>query len=270
MTNSDAPKQIPIYKRLRVQTLSFGDLRSAFASGCSDFARSPIKSASFGLVYSLGGIFILAGLIHFGEPWMIIPVAVGFPLVGPFVSASLYEISKRRPTGEDIAYSSIFRSVLKRKEIAWMAFVVLFVFWLWIYQVRILLAIFLGSASLKSLGHFWTTITTTFDGFMFLGVGSIVGAVLSTILFSLTVVSMPLLLDRDVDFITAMIYSVRTVLTNPVVMLSWGVFVALLAFLAMIPAFLGLILILPILGHATWHLYLRAIKVLSPEELQEN
>ena len=97
------------------------------------------------------------------------------------------------------------------------------------------------------------------NGLMFLGVGTLVGAAFATLLFSLTVVSLPLLLDREVDFVTAMLTSLACVRENPVVMLGWGVIISALLFLGMLPGFLGLFLVLPVLGHATWHLYRRAL-----------
>ncbi len=100
---------------------------------------------------------------------------------------------------------------------------------------------------------------TTPEGLMFLAVGNVVGAILALVLFSLTVVSFPLLLDRDVDFITAMITSVRAVILNPVPMLAWGFIVAVDLIFSAVPSFLGLIITLPVIGHATWHLYRRVV-----------
>ena len=104
---------------------------------------------------------------------------------------------------------------------------------------------------------------TTPEGWLFLLIGHADGAVLSIVLFSLTVVSFPLLLERDVDFITAMITSVRAVTRNPVPMLGWALVVVLLLIAASLPLFAGLFVVLPVLGHATWHLYRRLVK---PEE----
>jgi uncharacterized membrane protein len=139
----------------------------------------------------------------------------------------------------------------------WMAFVVLFVFWIWMYQVRLLFALFIGYRGFSSMDDFLAFLGTG-QGMTFLAVGTVVGGVLATALYSLTVISMPLLLDREMDFITAIITSVRTVIENPVAMLSFGAIVALLTFAAMLPMFLGLFVVLPVLGHATWHLYERA------------
>ncbi|MGI9388100.1 MAG: DUF2189 domain-containing protein, partial [Methyloligellaceae bacterium] len=103
-------------------------------------------------------------------------------------------------------------------------------------------------------------ILTTSNGWTFLFVGHLLGAIISMVLFTLTVVSFPLFLERDVDFVTAMITSVRAVVTSPVVMGAWGLFVVVSVVLSAIPAFLGLLVVLPVLGHATWHLYRRAVE----------
>ena len=106
-----------------------------------------------------------------------------------------------------------------------------------------------------------TNVSTSFEvyltpnGLTMLGVGTLVGAAFALILYMITVISMPLLLDREVDFVTAMITSFQTVIENPLPMLAWAVFIAVVTFLAMIPAFLGLFLVLPLFGHASWHLY---------------
>ena len=141
-----------------------------------------------------------------------------------------------------------------------MAFVTLFVFVVWMYQVRLLIALLLGlNASFSSLHDFITVVLTTNEGLLFLAIGNAVGAALSLILFSLTVVSFPLLLDRDVDFVTAMITSVRAVVTSPLPMIGWAALIVVLLAVSAMPYFLGLVVTLPVLGHATWHLYRRII-----------
>lgn len=140
-----------------------------------------------------------------------------------------------------------------------MAFVVLFVFWVWLYQVRLLAAIFLGFKSMSTVASFIHVVTASTEGIAYLVVGTVVGGFLSLVLFSTTVVAIPLLMEREYDFVTAIITSVRTVTQNPLPMIGFGLVVAVLAILALLPFFLGLLVILPVLGHATWHLYRKAI-----------
>ncbi|WP_454286565.1 DUF2189 domain-containing protein [Rhizobium arsenicireducens] len=247
--------------KMRINRLEMKDVTGALADGMGDFRRYPMFGLFFGGIYVLGGIFIVTVLSLYHQPWMIIPVAIGFPLIGPFVAVGLYEISRRHERGEPISWRGVLTEVFRQRErqLSWMAFAVLFVFWIWIYQVRLLLALFLGFKIPASLAAFVTVVTTTPEGIFFLLVGTVVGAVIATVLFSLTVISMPLLLDHDIDFVTAMLTSIRTVVENPAPMLVFGLVVAVTAFLSLLPFFAGLLVALPVLGHATWHLYRRAI-----------
>lgn len=241
--------------------VSFRTVRDALKAGISDFLNAPLFGLFFGGIFTAGGLFILASLIYLKMPWMIIPVAIGFPLIGPFVAVGLYEVSRRLSVGEPLVWSEVLLVVFRQRErqLSWMAFVVLFIFWMWIYQVRLLLALFLGFKSMSTIPRFIEVVTTTQEGLLFVGVGTLIGAVISLVLFSATVIAMPLLLDRDLDFVSAIIVSFKTVIKSPGPMIAWGVLIVVLAIIGMIPAFLGLIIILPILGHATWHLYVAAI-----------
>jgi uncharacterized membrane protein len=122
-----------------------------------------------------------------------------------------------------------------------------------------LLAIFLGFKSFSSIGAFLAVATTTPEGIWFLIAGTAVGAFVSFVLFCTTVVAIPLLLEREIDLITAMIASFKAVFQNLAPMIGWGIIIVALTFAALLPAFLGLLLVLPVLGHATWHLYKKVV-----------
>ncbi|MDF2369547.1 MAG: DUF2189 domain-containing protein [Rhizobiaceae bacterium] len=255
-TEAATPPKMPA-----VRAVSFGDISAALWAGLADFMRAPLFGLFFGGVFAAGGLFILAALYVFEMPWMIIPVAIGFPLIGPFVAVGLYEVSRRLSSGRPLIWREVLLVVFRQREtqLGWMAFVVLFIFWMWIYQVRLLFALFLGFKSISGIGRFIEVTTMSAEGLGFLAVGTAFGAALAFVLFSATVIAMPLLLDRELDFVSAMITSFKTVLKSPLPMISWGILITVLAVVAMLPAFLGMIVILPVLGHATWHLYERAI-----------
>lgn len=244
-----------------VQTLMLGDITASLRAGLSDYWAHPVMSSFFGLFYAVFGILFVWCLIWLGKIWMIIPAMVGFPLVAPFAAAGLYEMSRRRQMGNAFGWGEILMVMAdqRKREMGWMAFVTLFVFWVWMYQVRLWLAVILQDASFSDLDGFLQTVFFTLEGWTFLTVGTCAGAFLSTVLFSVTVVSMPMLLDREVDFVTAMLTSVRVVAQNPAVMLSWAAIISVTMILSLIPWFLGLIFTLPVLGHTTWHLYQRAV-----------
>lgn len=247
--------------RLQVGVATFADVRAAAGAGLRDFGRRPGLSLFFGLVYALFGAVLMAGLTVYNQIWIVIAAAVGFPLVAPFVAAGLYEMSRRMKRGEPFTVRQVFGAVFtqQRREFGWMSFVVLFVFWIWAYQVRLVLALTMSSQAVHSLDRFLGVVFTTSDGLTFLAVGSVIGAVLATILFSITVIAMPLLLDKRVDIVTAMITSVKSVIQSPAVMLGWGAAVGALTLLAIAPLFIGVIFVLPVLGHASWHLYERLV-----------
>lgn len=243
-----------------VRRIAAADIAEALGQGLRDFQAVPLYGLAFGAFYAAGGIAIVLCLTAFGMVYLAYPLAAGFAMIGPFVATGLYEVSRRREAGLPVSIGTIWATVRTRGEIGWMAFVTLFVFVIWMYQVRLLIALLLGlNASFGSLQEFITVVLTTNEGLLFLAIGNAVGAALSLILFSLTVVSFPLLLDRDVDFVTAMITSVRAVVTSPLPMIGWAALIVILLAVSAMPYFLGLVVTLPVLGHTTWHLYRRII-----------
>jgi len=245
-----------------VRAITLSDIAAAFRAGWADFRRAPLYGLFFGAVYALGGILICVMMFWMNMIYMVIPLVIGFMLIGPFVAVGLYAVSRALEAGSPLTWRGVLGVMLKQREreFVWMSFVTLFVFWVWIYQVRLLLALFFGMKTFSTFSAFLALLFTTSNGITFLIVGNLVGAALALVLFSITVVSFPLLLDREVDFITAMITSVKSVTTSPVSMIVWGIAVALLTLLAVLPAFLGLMIVLPVLGHATWHLYRRIVQ----------
>ncbi|WP_421703774.1 DUF2189 domain-containing protein [Aliiroseovarius sp.] len=248
-----------------VNTVTAGDITASLKAGLSDFLARPLMSGFFGLFYAVFGILLVWSLVWLGKIWMIIPAIVGFPLVAPFAAAGLYEMSRRLQKGQSFGWSDILTVMAhqRKREMGWMAFVTLFIFWVWMYQVRLWLAITLQDASFSDLDGFLNAVFFTPEGWTFLAIGTCAGAFLSAVLFTVTVVAMPLLLDREIDFVSAMLTSIRVVTENPVVMLIWAAIISVTVLVSMVPAFLGLIFSLPILGHTTWHLYQRAV---SPAE----
>lgn len=245
----------------RVNAASIGDLREGLLQGLSDFARAPFLGLFFAAIFVVIGLMVVLSLTAWDIPWLIYPFAIGFPLIGPFAAVGLYEISRQFEQGKEPSWREVFGVIWqqRRRELGWMAFVMLFVFWVWMYQVRLLMALFLGRLSFSSFEGFVSVTFTTTEGVIFLLVGHLVGAGLALLLFSITVVSMPLLLDRDIDVVTAMITSVRAVAASPFVMLGWGITVTLAVIAGCLPFFLGLLIVLPILGHSTWHIYRRVV-----------
>ncbi|HFB2047937.1 MAG TPA: hypothetical protein TECP_00282 [Hyphomicrobiaceae bacterium MAG_BT-2024] len=247
-------------KTLPIKQLTFQDILDVFFIGLSDFLTAPAFGLFFGSIFAMGGLTITVLVFQFGAYWILYPFVIGFALIGPFIAAGLYDVSRRKHSDLPLKWSEVLGVIwLQRsREFSWMAVVTLFIFWIWMYLARTLVAIFFGFQGFATFGGFIEAVMTTPKGWIFLLVGHGMGAIIALVLFCLTVISYPLLLDKNVDFVTAMITSINVVCKSPAVMLTWGVFVVSAVVISAIPAFTGLLITLPVLGHATWHLYTRA------------
>jgi len=236
--------------------LATSDLRAALAAGMKDFAAHPVYGLFFAGIYVLGGWALYHALFTRGEAGWLIPAVAGFPLIAPFTAVGLYEVSRRREAGLPLSWKAVLGALRGHgdDQLLMMGGFVFVGFTFWIILAHGIFAIFLAESGVQSesLEVFRTT-----AGLMMLGVGSAVGALVAFVFYAVTVISLPMLVERNVDFLTAIITSLRTLQANRAVMLAWAGLIAVLLFIAMLPAFLGLLVALPVLGHATWHLYRR-------------
>jgi uncharacterized membrane protein len=246
--------------RPEVNIVELADLWACLRAGWADFIKAPVFGLFFGGAYVLGGWLITWAVQSEGQIWWAVIAGTGFPILGPFVACGLYDISRRLERGEPLIWSRVLGVILRQKDrqIPSMAAVILVFFLFWNFLAHMIFALFLGRISLINVTSSLETYLSA-NGLMMLAVGGAIGAVLAGVLFALTVVSLPLLLDREVDFITAMLTSLGLVTANPIVMLCWAALIAGLLIAGMLPGFLGLFVVLPVLGHATWHLYRRAL-----------
>lgn len=243
-----------------LQTLSQDDLRAALSAGFADFMKAPLYGFFFGGVFSIGGILVSWLLIVHASSYWVLPIAAGFPLIGPFAAVGLYEISRRIEAGEPLNWSGVLGAVIRqgRLQLPSYAFVVLFIYLIWVYLAHLVFALSFG---LKPLTNVMTSadLLMTSEGITMLVVGTIVGGGLAALLFAVSVIAVPMLVDRDIDVVTAMVTSVQSALMNQKTMILWGGIIAVSIAVAMVPLFLGMLVVFPVLGHTSWHLYRRAV-----------
>ncbi|MEO1494259.1 MAG: DUF2189 domain-containing protein [Pseudomonadota bacterium] len=249
------PAPVPV-----VNTITQDDIREALRAGLSDFQRAPVYGLFFGAVFSLAGILIAWALVRGEVSYWIFPLAAGFPLIGPFAAVGLYEVSRRLEAGEPLSWGPVLMAGFRQQnsQLPFFAVVTVFIFLAWLVLARVIFAISFGPTTM-------TNIMTSFEmfftgpGLIMLVIGTVVGAALAALLFSISVVGVPLLLDRDIDVVTAMITSFKATVENRPAMIYWGIVVAGCIAAAMLPLFLGMILAFPALGHASWHVYRKVI-----------
>lgn len=242
-----------------VNRITLDDLNDVIVAGINDFRQAPIFGLVFGGLYALGGLLLIWLLWVMGLPYLAYPLAMGFALIAPFAAGGFYAVSDILERGETPTWSSVLAG-LKRginRDLRWMALITGFALVLWMDIAAFLTFAFGGVNSFEA--DSFDKLFTTPSGITFLILGNIAGALIAFGVFSISAVSFPMLYDRDVDFVTAMVTSVRLVEKNPVSMLAWCAFIGIAMGLSILSAFLGLIVLLPIIGHATWHLYRRAV-----------
>jgi len=244
-----------------IRKIGFADLKDAIGKGIDDFKAMPTHVILLAVIYPVAGLLLARLTLGYDMMPILFPLAAGFALIGPFAAIGFYELSRRREEGLDTSWPSAFEVVRSSSADAIAALglllVVLFVTWLgiaqWLYQ-----SLF-GYGTPDSVRTFLSDIFATREGWMLIVVGNAVGFVFAAVVFSIGVISFPLLLDRDVGAIVAMHTSVRAVLANPVVMAAWALFIAAALIVGALPFFAGLAVVMPILGHASWHLYRKVV-----------
>ncbi|MGD8811061.1 MAG: DUF2189 domain-containing protein [Gammaproteobacteria bacterium] len=246
-----------------VLTVTTGDLVEVLGAGLRDFRAAPLYGLVIGSIYTVGGWLMILLLMWLDLPYLVYPIAAGFALIAPFVAAAFYAVSRCLERKEPLSWGGIGGSVRAAfsSDLGWMALVSGFSLFIWMDIAALLFFGFLGLSAL-SFQAMLEVIFTTPMGLLFLVIGNAVGAVIAMAVFSFSVISFPILFDRDIDFVTAMITSVKVVLANKVPMVIWCATIAVLVGLSLLSGLVGLFVILPVLGHASWHLYRR---VIAPE-----
>lgn len=246
----------------QVRRIGAADLKDALRKGFDDFAAARDDVVFVALIYPLAGLLLAATAFRLELLPMIFPLASGFALLGPVAALGLYEISRRRERGEAVSWTDaarVFGSPAIGSMIV-MGLILLALFTAWMataYQISLLA---FADAPPVTVESFLQQVFATGAGWQMIVVGLAVGFLFAIAAFALSVVSFPLLLDRHVDLDVAIRTSLKVCARNPGTMTLWGLIVAAALVAGSIPALVGLVVAVPVLGHATWHLYRRAVE----------
>jgi uncharacterized membrane protein len=245
-----------------VRRISPSDLYQALARGVDDFVAMPSHAVFLCVVYPLIGIFLIGMTLGHATLPLAFPIAAGFALVGPIAAIGLYELSRRREAGLDSSSSHAFDVLHSPSLGAIVALGVLLmaIFLVWLAVADAIYVANFGYAVPTSLRQFADQVFDTPAGWTLIFVGTGVGFLFAVLVLTISAISFPLLLDRDVGAAVALLTSIRVVVGNPLTMALWGLIVAALLVVGSIPFLLGLTVVMPVLGHATWHLYRRAVE----------
>jgi uncharacterized membrane protein len=246
---------------IAIRTIDFADLNIALRKGLDDFLAMPTHAVFVALIYPIIGLVLARLAFGYSVLPLIYPLASGFALVGPVAALGLYELSRQREEGREPSVTSAF-DVIRSSSIGAICAVgclFLVIFGVWLAVANGIYVATFGYGSPASLSDFVHDIFTTPAGWYLIVVGNLVGLAFAAVALAVGVISFPMLLDRDVGAAVALSTSLRAVAHNPLTMAVWGLIVAVLLVLGSIPCFLGLTVVLPVLGHATWHLYRRTI-----------
>ncbi len=256
LTGAGAEPASPAIRRIGV-----ADLFDALARGWEDFAATPSHGVFLCIIYPALGIAIAGLTLGFAILPLLFPLAAGFALIGPLAALGLYELSRRREAGVNASATDAL-DVLRSPSlgaIVTLGALLMIIFFTWIATARAIYVANFGYAAPDSFVQFAHDVLFTPAGWTLIVVGNLVGFLFAAVALTVSVVSFPLLLDRDVGAAVALLTSLRVVLANPLTMALWGLIVVALLVIGSLPLFIGLAVTLPLLGHATWHLYRKTV-----------
>jgi uncharacterized membrane protein len=246
---------------LPVRKIGFSEIKEALRRGVDDFMAMPTHLAFLGLIYPLFGLGLSALTFTSNAMPLLFPLVSGFARLGPVAAIGLYELSRRRELGLDTSLEHVF-DVLRSPSlpaILALGVVLMVIFLAWLMAAQTLYQAIYGSLVPESYVGFVYEVLTTWRGWTMIVLGHAIGFIFALAAFSVGVISFPLLLDRDVGASCAIQTSIRAVMANPRPMALWALIVAGLLMVGSVPLLVGLAIVMPVLGHASWHLYRQTI-----------
>ena len=247
---------------VNIRSIGPGEIRKALANGLADFEAMPTHLIFLCLVYPIVMLLFVRAYAGYDVLPLIFPLLAGYTLIGPLVATAMYELSRRREKGLNTSRWKALH-VLQRhaiRSIGLLGLLLMVIYIAWLFTALDLWENRFGTVAPVSVNEFLTQVFLTEDGWELMMVGSGVGFLFATVVFTLSVVSFPMLMDQDVGVVIAVTTSIRAVFANPVTMGMWGFIVAATMFIGALPFFVGLAVALPVIGHATWHLYRKTVE----------
>jgi uncharacterized membrane protein len=247
---------LPVAPGCAIRKVAFDAPYGWLAAGWRDLWRVPAVSLTYGAIFAAVGAFLALGLTQTGLQSLVLVLAAGFALVGPMLAAGLYETSRRLEKGEPVSFASTLRSAfLERGQLPYMGLFLALIYLAWVETALLLFMLFFGPEPMPPLRTFLSNLLLTDRGLGLLIVGTAVGAVLAVTVFAISVVSVPLLMVKRIDVVTASLTSISACRENVSAMALWAALIAAAMLLGFGTLFAGLIVTFPLIGHATWHAF---------------
>ncbi|MEE3046890.1 MAG: DUF2189 domain-containing protein [Pseudomonadota bacterium] len=240
---------------ITIRTITTDQSGKWLQAGWRDFKQTPAIGLTYGALCVLAGWLVILSIFRTGQPYLTLPLAAGFMLLAPLVAVGLYETSRRLEMGENVTIWHSLNGFRRNPgQIGAIGVVLMLFFLAWTRIAMLLFALFYNGTMPSLDALIWETFFSR-DAITFLITGSILGGALAIIVFAISVVSIPLLVDRDVDVITAVIISVNAFRKNWKVLIGWAAVIAILAACGMVVFMFGLAVMMPLLGYSSWHAY---------------
>lgn len=245
-----------------VRRIGTSDIFDALRHGLDDFRQKPSHYVFVCLIYPVVGLILTRWTTGAGAIHLVYPLMSGFALLGPFAAIGLYEISRRRELGMDTSWRHVvqLRYSPALPSIAAVGVMLVALFLLWLYTAQSIYTSLFGDTAPASLAAFMQEVMTTRQGWTLALLGNGAGLVFAAVVLATTVVAFPMMLDRDCGALAAVETSMRAVWLNPLPLALWGLIVAALLVIGAIPLLAGLAVVMPVLGHSTWHLYRKLVE----------
>ena len=238
---------------MTIRSIGPGELRKALVNGLADFEAMPTHLIFLCLIYPIVTLLFARAYAGYDVLPLIFPLLAGYTLIGPLVATGMYELSRRRELGLNISRWKAFHVVQRHaiRSIGLLGVLLMVIYLAWLLTALNLWEKNFGTGTPESIGEFLTQVFLTEDGWELIIVGTGVGFLFAIVVLTLSVVSFPMLIDRDVGVVMAVTTSIRAVVANPVTMAMWGFIVTATLFIGALPFFVGLAVALPVIGHAT-------------------